>query len=44
MEEKNGFNRGEPQSEGSTKGVLFKIGLMAVSLILAIFTVVVVNI
>ena len=44
MEEKKGFNRAEPQTEGGAKGVFFKIGLIAISLILAAFTAIVINI
>ena len=44
MEEKKGFNRGGAQPDGSGKSVFIKIGIIAVSLILALFTVIVVNI
>ena len=44
MEDKKGFNRSEPQTKIGPKGVMLKIGLIALSLILAVFTVIVINI
>ena len=44
MEEKKGFSRAESQMGGGAKSVLIKIGLIAVSLILATFTAIVINI
>ena len=44
MEEKKGFNRAEPQTENGKKDVLFKVGIIIVSLVLATLTAIVINI
>lgn len=43
MEEQKGFNRSESQTDG-TKNVFIKIGLILLSVALAVFTAIVVNI
>lgn len=44
MEDKKGFNRAELQDKEGAKGVFIKIGLIAVSVVLAVFTAIVINI